>query len=209
MNLIKENLKEIIRKAHSFNILNELKIDQIAIATKDSFKLLKLLTNLGLTEWTRDVVIAEGSVRGEESLTNCAILNFNYQMGIEFEVLEYTNGKSWHDELRKLEGDANFLSHIGYHLKDEIGEVESVRYADETKERKLMDRVVVKTAEEQLLEIKLNFLEAGYGIAQEVWTKEHNNAYLLEQKRKYHYIIFDTREQLGFDVKLIVRRENA
>jgi hypothetical protein len=32
---------------------------------------------------------------------------------------------------------------------------------------------------------------------------------LIDQKRKYHYVIFDTRAILGTDLKFIVRRENA
>lgn len=179
------------------DILNRIKIDQIAIATKDADALVETLQAVGLNDWIRDEVVATGSVRGEESQTNDAKLRFNYQMGIEFEVLEYTVGKSWHDELRKLEGGANFLSHIGFHIHDEK---ESVPCAGE---------IVSKTAEEKLQEIKAAFLAKGFKIAQEVWTDSHTNAYLQEQKRKYHYIIFDTREEFGFDVKLIVRRENA
>lgn len=178
-------------------ILNKIKIDQVAIATKDSDKLIETLKQVGLTEWIKDKVVATGSVRGEENQTNEANLAFNYQMGIEFEVLEYTQGKSWHNELRKLEGDANFLSHIGFHLTDDK---EVIAGGGE---------VILLSAEEKLQEIKAKMLQLGYKVAQEVLTDSHTNEYLLKQKRKYHYVIFDTREEFGFDVKLIVRRENA
>jgi len=197
MREIKDKVEETLQKASEICILKGLKIDQIAIATKDSKKLVKTLEMLGLDEWTFDEVMAEGTVRGEKG-TNIAHLNFNYQMDIEFEVLEYVSGKSWHDKLRESkEKSSNFLSHIGYHIHDEK---ETIAVAGET---------IIATAEERLQEIKAKFLQAGYKVAQEVWTLAHTNQYLKDQKRKYHYIIFDTVEELGFDVKLIVRRENA
>lgn len=189
MNAIIDNIKN---QAAQFDILNGLKIDQIAIGTKDGDKLVKTLSSLGLTEWTKDTVLAKGSVRGVENLENTAILHFNYQMGIEFEVLEYVFGESWHDKIRIYENQEYILSHIGYHLVDDMSR-----------------DPICQTAEEKLQEIKEKFLAAGYKIAQEVWTQKHTNEYLIQQKRKYHYIIFDTREAIGFDVKLIVRRENA
>ena len=189
MNAIIENIMPKVPE--NFKILNGLKIDQVAIATMDSNDLVNKLKFLGLDDWISDIVVAEGTVRGIKD-QNTAILNFNYQMGIEFEVLQYTSGQSWHDELRKYEGCANFLSHIGYHLKDKVDEYGATLLA-----------------EAQLQEIKRKFLAAGYKVAQEVLTLSHTNQYLIDQKRKYHYIIFDTRDELGFDVKLIVRRENA
>ena len=197
MREIKDKVEEVLEKASNICILKGLKIDQIAIATKDSKKLVKTLEMLGLDEWTFDEVVAEGTVRGVEG-SNKAYLNFNYQMDIEFEVLEYVEGASWHDKLRESkEKSSNFLSHIGYHIHDEK---EVIAGSGE---------IVVATAEDRLQEIKTKFLQAGYKVAQEVWTVSHTNAYLLQQKRKYHYIIFDTVEELGFDVKLIVRRENV
>lgn len=181
-------------------ILNKIKIDQIAIATTDSEKLVETLKQVGLTEWIKDEVVATGKVResGSYPVSNKAKLNFNYQMGIEFEVLEYTEGKSWHNEIRKnKEFTDNFLSHIGFHIVDDK---EPVPCAGD---------MIIKSAEEKLQEIKSKMIEAGYKIAQEVFTDSHTNEYLQQQKRKYHYVIFDTRAQFGFDVKLIVRRENA
>lgn len=194
MNAILENLMPKVPE--SFSVLNGLKIDQIAISTTDAESLLESLRLLGLKEWIFDEVVAEGTVRGVEG-KNTALLAFNYQMDIEFEVLQYIKGACWHDEIRglRLENDiwkakdtGNFLSHIGYHLHD--------------------NKETGQTGEEKLQEIKTKMLNAGYKIAQEVWTLSHTNEYLLQQKRKYHYIIFDSRKELGFDIKLIVRREN-
>lgn len=194
MNAILENLMPKVPE--TFEVLNGLKIDQIAISTTNAEDLLESLRLLGLKEWTFDEVVAEGTVRGVEG-KNTAMLAFNYQMNIEFEVLQYTKGASWHDEVRglRLENDiwkaketGNILSHIGYHLHD--------------------NKETGQTGEEKLQEIKEKMLKAGYKVAQEVWTLSHTNEYLLQQKRKYHYIIFDSRKELGFDIKLIVRREN-
>jgi hypothetical protein len=41
-------------------------------------------------------------------------------------------------------------------------------------------------------------------IAQEVWTHSHSNP-AIAGKRKYHYVVFDTRDMFGFDLKLIER----
>jgi len=46
----------------------------------------------------------------------------------------------------------------------------------------------------------------GFIIAQEVKTINHTN-HVIKGKRLYHYVIFDTREVLGFDLKLIKRLE--
>jgi hypothetical protein len=42
-------------------------------------------------------------------------------------------------------------------------------------------------------------------IIQEVYTQSHTNPFLLENGRRYHYVIFDTQRLLGFDLKLIRR----
>jgi len=52
------------------------------------------------------------------------------------------------------------------------------------------------------------FEKRGIGIAQEVNTKSHENP-LIKGKRTYNYVIFDTFEILGVDVKFIVRKNLA
>jgi hypothetical protein len=44
-----------------------------------------------------------------------------------------------------------------------------------------------------------------YKVLQEVVTLEHTNEYLLEQKRHYHYVIFDAVKDLGVHLKTIRR----
>jgi hypothetical protein len=45
----------------------------------------------------------------------------------------------------------------------------------------------------------------GLKIIQTMHTTSHSNPYLIEQKRTFKYAIFDTKDQLGFDYKLIQR----
>ncbi len=59
--------------------------------------------------------------------------------------------------------------------------------------------------EEELEEWKGYFKHRGIRIAQEVWTKSHTNPE-IKDRRKYNYVIFDTRQILGVDLKFIVRK---
>lgn len=63
-------------------------------------------------------------------------------------------------------------------------------------------------SEEEVQEWIVRFRDLGVAIAQEVWTESHTNPVIVG-KRKYHYVIFDTRAILGVDLKFIVRREVA
>jgi len=60
--------------------------------------------------------------------------------------------------------------------------------------------------EEELLGWCDRFAELHIPVAQEVFTESHTNP-IIAGKRKYHYVIFDTRAILGVDLKFIVRRE--
>ena len=48
------------------------------------------------------------------------------------------------------------------------------------------------------------FKERNVGVAQEVFTQSHTNP-AIAGKRKYNYVIFDTKAILGVDLKFIVR----
>lgn len=86
-------------------------IEQIAIYPPDHEKAIELLTSMGAEEWSHDVVVADGSVRGEKDETNVAILSFNYDLGgaKEFEVLNYKAGDHW---MRNVDYS---VSHLGMH----------------------------------------------------------------------------------------------
>jgi hypothetical protein len=154
------------------------KIEQLAIAPKQRIgEAMKLLSDMGLANWSTDVVHAIGSVWDFPEKENSALLAFNYMgmsKALEFEVLHYLEGENWLDKQSKFNGCA---SHIGMHCSEE----ELSRWFDFFAEREI-------------------------GVAQEVYTDNHTNP-VIADSRRYHYVIFDTRNILGFDVKFIVRRD--
>lgn len=151
------------------------KIEQVAICPKNTAEAMKLLMDLGLNEWVYDHVTATGNVYGQAG-GNEADQAFNYTAidGKEFEVLHYTTGPNWMEDLTRV----NSVSHLGMHC----------------------------TAEE-LVQWRKFFEDGNIPIAQEVMTQKHTNPYIAG-KRWYNYVIFDTRELLGVDLKFIVRRDS-
>lgn len=148
-------------------------IEQIAIVPKDPVAAKKLLAEIGATEWSEDHVVATGKVFGIEG-TNEANLSFNYDIfaGKEFEVLDYTSGPNWMDDLQR---GRNAVSHLGMHC-----------------------------SAEELVKWRAFFAERFIMVAQEVLTDSHTNP-VIAGKRSYNYVIFDTKEILGVDLKFIVR----
>jgi hypothetical protein len=59
---------------------------------------------------------------------------------------------------------------------------------------------------EELIEFREFFAGRGISVAQEVMTDTHTNP-VINGKRWYNYVIFDTKEILGCDLKFIVRRD--
>lgn len=154
-------------------------IEQIALCPPNPAAAINLLKQLGLDDWVKDHVVAGGRVYGEPG-KNEADLAFNYQN-------TRPEGKPLELEVLHYTTGPNWMagrppmvSHLGMHC----------------------------TAEE-LEKFRRRFADMGIRVAQEVFTESHTNPFLLEQKRKYQYVIFDTRDILGTDLKFIVRRENA
>lgn len=73
--------------------------------------------------------------------------------------------------------------------------------------RPTVSHVGMHCSEAELTEWKKLFEAEGIPIAQEVFTESHTNPFLVNNGRRYHYCIFDTRAILGTDLKFIVRRE--
>lgn len=154
------------------------RIEQIALAPVNTARAIKLLSDIGLTEWFKDNVVARGHVYGVPG-ENSALLQFNYQAGngndpagkpLELEVLKYVDGNNW---LRTRPD--NTTSHLGMHVT--AGELRAFR----------------------------DYFEAeGIPVAQEVFTQAHTNPNIAG-KRKYNYVIFDTFQIIGVDLKFIVR----
>lgn len=154
------------------------KIEQIALNAPQNELAIEILSDLGLTDWLRDTVVAKGYAFGA-SVENEADLRFNYQAGngadetagkpLELEVIHYTKGANW------LERRPHAVSHLGMHVTND-----------------------------QLSQYRAYFSSKGINVAQEVMTQSHTNE-AIKDERRYNYVIFDTYDLLGVDLKFIVR----
>lgn len=153
----------------------QFKIGQLALAlplnAEDHTLALKFLAACGIRGWVEDTVCAQGTVNGCNA-RNTAKLRFNYDtfLGNELELLNYTQGPSWLNEL-----SLPTVSHIGMHC-----------------------------TEPELLKWRQLMADFRIEVAQEVWTESHTNP-RIRDCRRYHYVIFSTRELIGVDMKFIVR----
>jgi hypothetical protein len=176
-------------------------VDQVAIVVqKEMLETAKnLLGAMGHSEWTSDANKAVGTVFGVPSRVE-GELHFSYstinikpdrpERGVEFEILVYNTPDltpqdggdpfdDWHSSRNRRLGTSHGteLSHFGFHLP----------------------------SEKALEQVRKVMLDAGFDIAQEVRTVSHTNPFLKETGRKYHYLIFNSRDTLGFDAKFIAR----
>jgi hypothetical protein len=98
-----------------------MKVDQIAFYCQDEADAAALKRSLGLSndEWISDTVTAESFIFGHnQKQTNVAMLQFNYQLGIELEIIRYVSGPHWHAARNPLAANRRFYSHTGIHLDD-------------------------------------------------------------------------------------------
>lgn len=160
--------------------MSPIKIEQVAIYAPNPNLLIENLSqSLGLTEWVHDTVIAQGDVFGREAM-NKAKLSFNYQLGYEFELITYHNPSG--QDWHSAQGRALNGFPFLSHKGYHVEDMEAE---------------------------KKKYTDLGWVIAQEVKTISHTNPYLIEKKRRYHYVVFDSRKIIGFDLKLIKRIEGA
>lgn len=151
-------------------------LDQIAFYAPDALAeaCIKMMLGLDQAEWTEDWVEGRVSVFGEPENFSTAKLLFNYDLGIEVEILQYISGPNWHRH-RDLAGrgpftrpgGAPFQSHIAFHVNE--GDIPILPWP----------------------------------IAQTMTTTSHSNPAITD--RRYHYVIYDTRDTLGVDLKYIKR----
>lgn len=103
-------------------------LDQIAIycSTPEEARRAKAAWGLASADWTQDVVEGSGWVNGQYVAYSKAKLEFNYDLGIELEILTYLEGDNWHRQNKLATRDgtetkltAPILSHIGFHVNDE------------------------------------------------------------------------------------------
>ena len=152
-------------------------IEQIAINPRNPFLARELLIAIGLANWVDDTVIAKGFVFGHPG-SSVANLAFNYE-AFSGKEFEILNYVEGENWLEDcVEQRAGSVSHLGMHC----------------------------TAEE-LFEWREFFKARNIPVAQEVVTVDHTNPFLIENGRKFNYVIFDTKSILGVDLKFIVRIE--
>jgi hypothetical protein len=97
-----------------------MKIDQLAFYAADEIAIdqIKIDLNLRNAEWVKDIATGNSRValNGEfKQGVNVAELQFNYDLGIEVEIIRYLSGPHWHENSLP---QRKFLSHIGVHLDD-------------------------------------------------------------------------------------------
>mgnify|MGYP000252294761 CR=1 FL=1 len=89
-------------------------------------------------------------------------------------------------------------------------ELELLRYAEGENWLNRIDLPAVShigmhIEEEDLAAWRSVMADFGIPLAQEVWTDSHTNS-RIANCRRYHYVIFGTRDLIGVDMKFIVRR---
>lgn len=152
------------------------KIEQIAIAPKDPERAKQLLADMDIHMTVNDHVTAEGTMFGCARVRNEADLAFNY------DAIDATNG-----------GEFEVLNYTA-------GE----NWVDESRGRNIVSHLGMHVTAEELVAWRLFFAQRNIGVAQEVMTISHTNE-AIKDKRRYNYVIFDTAEILGVDLKFIVR----
>jgi hypothetical protein len=112
------------KEAANSPLMGLLKIDQLAFLARsdEDEAAIKKQLRLADAEWVEDEVVARGYVRGKHlgensgrrESENTAKLLFNYDLGLEVEILRYTDGPNYGDV-----GNVKSctLCHIGAHVE--------------------------------------------------------------------------------------------
>lgn len=152
-------------------------VEQIALCPKDPVAARAFLAAIGLDLWVEDHVVARGEVFGSSPETNEADLSFNYQATPEERKPLELEILNYTAGRNWMDAHGPSVSHLGMHC-----------------------------SEEELAEWRRKFAALGVEVAQEVLTLSHTNEQ-IKDSRRYNYVIFDTRDILGVDLKFIVRKE--
>lgn len=163
------------------------RIEQVAIAPKNPKAAIELLSEMGIINpegWIYDVASGRGAIaHWDESEPSGPIYDFKEIVGSLAFNYDLLAGKEFEvleygesqDNWLLHNGGLNSVSHFGMHC------------------------------EEEELDYWIEFFKIrNIPIAQRVRTESHTNL-SIQGKREYEYVIFDTREIIGVDIKLIVR----
>jgi hypothetical protein len=93
-------------------------VDQVAwyAVDTDAREKLKELFGLEHAEWITDVAMGRAVHRKREYRSVAALLEFNYDLGIELEIVTFgSESPYWQKRFRK---NPSFLSHIGIHVEE-------------------------------------------------------------------------------------------
>lgn len=102
-----------------------MKADQLAWYAHNEEQVVAIKKMFGLLDkpWVEDQATGKlvvrrnyGSVVEGQSVGH---LRFNYDLGIELEILTYLEGPHWHEERPEFLAGQPFLSHVGIHMDDE------------------------------------------------------------------------------------------
>jgi hypothetical protein len=151
------------------------KIEQLALNPLHPGIAFGLMDALGLTDWSHDQASAKGPVHGQPATEEGNVASLSFNHETPGLELEIINYRSGDNWLEKHNTHASVASHIGMHC-----------------------------SAEELERWRAKFTALGIKVAQEVVTTKHTNPNVPEGRR-YKYVIFDTRDIIGLDVKFIVR----
>lgn len=100
-----------------------MKLDQFCVYCDSTQRAEEAKAALGLldAEWTKDNVTGLVTVRNRHNklITGVSkgLLQFNYDTGMEYELLTYLDGPNWHNDHNPNQNPAR-VGHVGYHLED-------------------------------------------------------------------------------------------
>lgn len=147
-----------------------MKCDQVAYycQTLHDVRQAKAVLGLSKANWISDQVTTSSDVLQSNgqwgNFTNVAYLEFNYDLGIEIELLTYVSGPNW-QMYNMARGSGIIPSHIGFHL------AEGEDFPD-------------------AIERQGNYVESLFQLVQESWTMKHSNPELVSSGKRYQYKIF-------------------
>lgn len=139
----------------------------------------------GKSKWASDCLSMGGEFVGKISKVDL-LLSFNHEIidnGLEFELITASNKEHWHDEMIEESHGLPFLSHLGIYCNTVL----------------------------ELEVLKEKMLREGYEVLQHTISYNHSNKRagdIDKSSREYFDVIFNSRERMGFNLKLSAKVES-